>query len=105
MPSPNSQNLRSAPQKQPRPNTARSRPSGYGPFRGRPLTKCCLAVGIAFGRPGSASPGAGIETFFLNMNMAGSIGAGPNIRPRAAFRTAGPHHVLANADAGGVTPT
>src|SRR6185503_4730224 len=68
MPSPNSQNLRSAPQKQPRPNIAFSEPAGYGPFNARPLTKCVSAVRIACERPGNASAAVGMAVF-LKPNM------------------------------------
>src|SRR6266576_51873 len=72
MPSPNSQNLRSAPQKQPIPNMAVSKPMGYGPLSGRRKMKYATAVGIGVDRPGSASAADGISSFFLNMNMAAS---------------------------------
>src|SRR5262249_44140242 len=81
MPAPNSQNLRSAHQKQPMPNTAFSKPAGYGPFSGRCRTKCSRAVGIGVGRPGSASAADGISSFFLNMNMAASPVVWPQYRP------------------------
>src|ERR1043166_1427464 len=69
MPSPSFQNMRSAPQKQPSPKAAVSRPAGYGPFSGVPSTSCFAAVGIGLGRPGSASAADGISSFFLNMNI------------------------------------
>src|SRR5712691_1339023 len=87
-PSPNSQNLRSAPQKQPMPNIALSKPSGYGPLSGRCKTKCSRAVGIGVERPGSASAADGISSFFLNMNMAASpVGRRLNIGRAPATRT------------------
>jgi hypothetical protein len=52
------------------PKIAVSVPAGYGPFSGRRLMKCSLAVGIGLDRPGRAVPGAGISAFFLNMNIA-----------------------------------
>src|SRR6266404_8759885 len=67
MPSPSSQNLRSAPQKQPSPNTACSRPCGYGGCSLRPLTKWVAAVGIGVARPGSASAALG-NAVVLRMN-------------------------------------
>ncbi len=72
MPSPSSQNLRSAPQKQPMPNIAVSKPAGYGPLSAAVKMKCSRAVGIGVGRPGSASAADGISGFFLNVNMARS---------------------------------
>ena len=60
------------------PNIAVSRPSGYGPLRAFPLTKWRVAVGIAVGRPGSASPGPGIASFFLVMNM-GNLSLKPRL--------------------------
>src|SRR6185437_14003595 len=85
MPSPNSQNLRSAPQKQPRPNIAFSKPCGYGPFRLRSLTKCVSAVRIGCARPGRASAAEGMAVF-LKPNMVVLPVGGPNIgaarRPR-----------------------
>src|SRR5712671_6171730 len=69
MPSPSSQNLRSAPQKHPKPKIAVSEPSGYGPLSGRPLTKWRDAVGIGSLRPGSAAAALGISSFFLNVNI------------------------------------
>src|SRR6188474_541997 len=71
MPSPSSQNLRSAPQKQPKPKIAVSSPAGYGPFSGLPLTKCDVAVRIGLGRPGSASALDGMSSDFLKPNMVG----------------------------------
>src|SRR5712671_2612463 len=69
MPSPSSQNLRSAPQKHPKPKIAVSEPSGYGPLSGRPLTKWRDAVAIGSLRPGSAVAALGISSFFLNVNI------------------------------------
>src|SRR3990170_5507741 len=69
-PSPSCQNLRSAPQKQPRPKTARSIPSGYGPCRGCPLTKCRSAVGIGDERPGNASVELGTSRRLREKNMS-----------------------------------
>src|SRR5579871_4606486 len=69
MPSPSSQNLRSAPQKHPMPKIAVSRPSGYGPLSGRPLTKWRAAVAIGSLRPGRAVAALGISSFFLNVNI------------------------------------
>src|SRR5271165_5328231 len=60
-----SQNAFSAPQKQPRPNSAISLPSGYGPFSGAPFTKWVLAVGMGWARPGSASFGSGMAALVL----------------------------------------
>src|SRR5436190_1222031 len=51
----NCQNLRSAPQKQPMPNIARSRPSGNGGSSRCPLTKCAAGTCIRSARPGNAS--------------------------------------------------
>ena len=67
------QNMRSAPQKQPRPNIAVSRPSGYGPFSGRLETKCFEAVGIGLPRPGSASSGFGRLSFLFSMSLRKNI--------------------------------
>src|SRR5262245_28090202 len=76
MPSPSSQNLRSAPQKQPMPNIAVSSPAGHGPLRGWPLTKCTDAVGIGSARPLRAVAAVGISGFFLDMNMLGLLVTG-----------------------------
>src|SRR5215470_18016872 len=97
MPSPNSQNLRSAPQKQPMPNMAVSKPSGYGPLSGRCNTKCSRAVGIGVERPGKASAADGISSFFLNMNMVASpVVAGPIYarrgRSASVFKPLAPSH-------------
>src|SRR6266446_4646240 len=78
MPSPSSQNLRSAPQKQPSPNTACSRPCGYGGCSGRPLTKWLAAVGIGLARPGSASAALG-NAVVLRMNNMGFLPAGTDV--------------------------
>src|SRR3984957_14177197 len=67
MPSPSSQNLRSAPQKQQRPNTACARPAGYGGCSWRPLTKWLVAVGIGLVRPDNASAALG-KAVVLRMN-------------------------------------
>src|SRR5882724_7995046 len=67
MPAPSSQNLRSAPQKQPSANTACSRPAGYGGCSLRPLMKCVAAVGIGVARLGSASAALG-NAVVLRMN-------------------------------------
>src|SRR5581483_1061881 len=75
MPSPSSQNLRSAPQKQPSANTACSRPCGYGGFRLWPLTKWVVAVGMACARPGSASVALG-SAVDLRMNSMEFLRAG-----------------------------
>jgi hypothetical protein len=69
MPAPSSQNFRSAPQKQPIPNIAVSKPAGYGPFNGRPKMKCSSAVGSAAGRPLRAVSRVGISVFFLENNI------------------------------------
>src|SRR6478752_4147369 len=63
------QNTRSAPQKQPMPTTAVSRPSGYGGFSGVPSTKCRSGTGIVSVRPGSASSGATMRVFVANKRM------------------------------------
>src|SRR5882724_13620056 len=76
MPSPSCQNLRSAPQKQPSPNTACSRPAGYGGCSLRPLTKWVVAVGIGVARPGSASAALG-NAVVLRMNNMDNLQAGP----------------------------
>src|SRR5690242_19634102 len=55
-----SQNLRSAPQKQPIPNTACSVPSGKGGCSGRPFTAWCSGTGIDSSRPGRASAAVGM---------------------------------------------
>src|SRR5262252_8962149 len=73
IPSPSSQNLRSAPQKHPKPKIAVSKPSGYGPLSGRPLTKWRDAVGIGSLRPGNAVAALGISSFFLNVNILISL--------------------------------
>src|SRR5882724_449590 len=75
MPSPSCQNLRSAPQKQPSPNTACSRPAGYGGCSLRPLTKWVVAVGIGVARPGSASAALG-NAVVLRMNNMDYLQAG-----------------------------
>src|SRR5882724_9526118 len=67
MPAPSSQNLRSAPQKQPSANTACSRPAGYGGCSLRPLTKWVVAVGVVVARLGSASAALG-NAVVLRMN-------------------------------------
>src|SRR6187431_2325967 len=72
MPSPSSQNFRSAPQKQPNPKIAVSNPAGYGPFSGLPLTKCVAAVRIGLDRPDNASALDGMSSDFLNMNIVRS---------------------------------
>src|SRR5215210_9285801 len=55
------QNLRSAPQKQPRPNTAVLIPSGNGALRGVPSTACLSGtLNAGRSRPGSASVGVTI---------------------------------------------
>ena len=54
-----SHSLRSAPQKQPMPNTARSAPAGNGGSSGAPLTACRVGTGIRSGRPASAFSGCG----------------------------------------------
>src|SRR3954470_673928 len=69
MPSPSSQNFRSAPQKQPSPNTTCSRPSGYGGCKARPLTKWRVAVGIGVARPGNASFALGSAVVLRMKNM------------------------------------
>src|SRR5262249_38321052 len=94
MPSPSSQNLRSAPQKQPMPKMAVSWPAGYGPLSGRPLTKWLVAVGVGVARPGSAAPGAGIFNCFLNLNLgrAPVLGSTPNIGAARGRRTIGDNH-------------
>src|SRR5690242_14353070 len=69
MPSPSSQNFRSAPQKQPSPNTACSRASGYGGSKVRPLTKWRVAVGIGVARPGKASFALGSAVVLRMKNM------------------------------------
>src|SRR5882724_217999 len=74
MPSPSCQNLRSAPQKQPSPNTACSRPAGYGGCSLRPLTKWVVAVGIGVARPGSASAALG-NAVVLRMNNMDTLQA------------------------------
>src|SRR6185312_677678 len=91
MPSPNSQNLRSAPQKQPRPNIAFSEPAGYGPFNARPLTKCVSSVRIACERPGNASAAVGMAVF-LKPNMGGSPRFWPIYRLSCARRNARHDH-------------
>src|SRR5262245_1204464 len=89
MPSPISQNLRSAPQKHPRPKTAVSVPSGYGPFSGRPLMKWVAAVGIGSARPLSAVSAVGISGFLREESMGVTRGPGADdidIGARAATR-------------------
>src|SRR4051812_47137263 len=58
------------------PKIAVSRPAGYGPFSGLPLTKWVAAVRIALGRPGSASAFDGMSSDFLNMNIGRSPAIG-----------------------------
>src|SRR5450631_2077531 len=55
----NSQNLRSAPQKQPIPKVANSVPTGKGGTSGAPLTKCLAGTAIRSVRPGNASAAVG----------------------------------------------
>src|SRR6266851_6271814 len=58
--------------------------------------KCFAAVGIGCARPGSASPAAGISSFFLNMNIARSPlrhGA-RNIGQTRLLRIGRRHHIL-----------
>ena len=49
-----------------------STPSGQGPCRGRPFTKWVVAVGMASGRPGKASPGEGMAAVLRNSMSGGS---------------------------------
>src|SRR3954447_21323414 len=55
--------MRSAPQKQPSPKTARSRPSGKGGCSGVPSTSWRAGTGIGGSRPGRASGGAVMRGF------------------------------------------
>src|ERR687887_139017 len=66
-----SQNLRSAPQKQPMPNTACSAPCGKGGWRAASSTWCLAGTGIFCARPGSAVSRVGISSFFLVENHMG----------------------------------
>src|SRR5687767_12708087 len=68
MPSPSSQNFRSAPQKQPMPNTAVRVPSGNGPASGVPSTWWVAGICMASARPGRASA-ASIILDFSRPNM------------------------------------
>src|SRR5262249_54413997 len=58
---------RSAPQKQPSPNTAFSVSAGYGPASRWPLTKCRSGTGIGSVRPGRHCSGPG-TTSLLRIN-------------------------------------
>src|SRR3954463_12850851 len=65
-----SQNLRSAPQKQPMPNCASCRPAGNGALSGCPFRKWRSGTGIGLARPGSTlSAGSSLVAFFMNENM------------------------------------
>src|SRR6478672_5135107 len=56
--------MRSAPQKQPSPNIACSRPAGNGGWMRLPLTKCSAGTAKAgLARPGSARSAVGISAF------------------------------------------
>src|SRR3954469_8112770 len=101
MPSPSSQNLRSAPQKQPRPKIAFSEP-GYALFRARPLTKCVSAVGIGCARPGRASAAEGMLVF-LKPNIVFLPADGRNIGLTLRVRNARGDHESSGADAGCLT--
>ena len=74
-----SQNIRSAPQKQPMPNTACSRPSGKGGASGVPSTKCLPGTGIFSGRPGSASSGAGISVLCFEKKSIAPMSLGARV--------------------------
>ena len=63
------QKTRSAPQKQPRPTTATSSPSGNGGAIGVPSTSCAPGTCIASSRPGSASSAVTIVVGLLKRNM------------------------------------
>src|SRR5436305_10185815 len=56
------------------PTTSVSRPSGNGGLSGVPSTKCVSAVGMASGRPGSASSGATILVFEPRRNICLTVG-------------------------------
>lgn len=62
------QNLRSAPQKQPMPNTAVSVPAGNGGRIGAGSTKWRGGTGIGVARPGSASSGRGMRSFASDLH-------------------------------------
>src|SRR5258708_15094721 len=65
--------MRSAPQKQPRPNTACCKPAGNGALSGWPLMKCLSGTSIAALRPGSVLlAGSRLVIFFMNENIARS---------------------------------
>src|ERR1019366_3439654 len=64
------QNLRSAPQKHPIANIARSRPAGNGASRRWPLTKCLSGTSRRSSRPGSASAFDGIFSGLENIAFA-----------------------------------
>src|SRR4051812_20694242 len=61
--------MRSAPQKQPRPKTARSRPSGKGGCSGVPSTSWRAGTGIGVSRPGRASAGSIMRVFARERSM------------------------------------
>src|SRR3954453_13799045 len=61
--------MRSAPQKQPRPKTARSRPSGKGGCSGVPSTSWRAGTGIGVSRPGRASAGSIMRVFAREKSM------------------------------------
>ena len=65
------QNFRSAPQKQPMPNTAVCIPSGHGGVSGEPSTKWRSGTGIVWSvRPGRAASGVTISVFVRNSMRA-----------------------------------
>src|SRR6202040_588305 len=76
-----SQNLRSAPQKQPMPNNAVSMPRGNGGCSRRPVMKWVPAVNTGLGLPSRASGAVGKELRLRNENM-GRILRGPNPPPQ-----------------------
>ena len=65
------QNRRSAPQKQPMPNSACCIPTGNGAFSGWPLTKWRSGAGICAARPGSVrSAGSSVFSFCIKENIS-----------------------------------
>src|SRR5712691_420180 len=76
--------MRSAPQKQPRPTTACSRPSGNGGAIGLPSTSCAAGTGIDSSRPGSASSAVIIVLGFVKRNMSVSLPTDRNVTPTQA---------------------
>src|SRR5260221_10036012 len=80
------QNFFSAPQKQPRPNTAVRVPSGHGPVSDAPFTKWRAGATMGSDRPLRASSGLGMDAFRPNRNMPLLYARGRAARCRASVR-------------------